>query len=141
MKGEVCDEDDEFGERAPDLGAGALQQVLGKAVGVGKQEVVCKPVAYILTVSQQDAKRIIPGDGESDTHVVRERGEERGMRQWMEEAGIVSEGERMMQGRVEIKSEEEKGETDETGIERNKKTKNNKTKILHSGQHLNTGQS
>ena len=73
--------------------------------------------------------------------MTRERGEERGMRQWMKEAGVVSEGERMMQGRVEIKSEEEKGETDETGIERNNKTKNNKTNILHSGQHLNTGQS
>lgn len=77
MQGEVCNEDDEFGERAPDLGAGALQQVLGKAVGVGKQEVVCKPVAYILTVSQQDAQRIIPGDGERnrDTPWVKDRGE------------------------------------------------------------------
>ena len=47
----MCDEDDELGQGAADLGARALQQVLGVAVGVGEQDVVCKPVADVLTVS------------------------------------------------------------------------------------------
>ena len=51
LEGKVCDEDDELGEGPADLGARALQQVLGEAVGVGEQDVVCKPVADILTVS------------------------------------------------------------------------------------------
>lgn len=58
----MSDEDDELGERSADLGARAFEQVLGEAVGVSEQNVVCKPVAYILTVSQQDAEGIIPGD-------------------------------------------------------------------------------
>lgn len=66
LQGEVCNEDDELGERPSDLGAGALQQVLREAVGVGKQDVVCKPVAYILAVSQKDAEAIIPRG--SETH-------------------------------------------------------------------------
>lgn len=50
----------ELGEGPAHLCAGALQQVLGEAVGVGEEDVVCKPVAYILTVPQQDAEGIIP---------------------------------------------------------------------------------
>lgn len=58
------DEDDELGEGAPHLGARALEQVLGEAVGVRKQDVVCKPIADILTVSEQDAEGVVPGRGE-----------------------------------------------------------------------------
>lgn len=53
-------EDDELGKSTTDLSARALQQVLREAVRVRKQNVVCKPEAYILTVSQQDAEGIIP---------------------------------------------------------------------------------
>lgn len=60
LQGEVSDEDDELGERPANLGARALEQVLGESVGVSKQNVVCKPTAYILTVSQQDAEGVVP---------------------------------------------------------------------------------
>lgn len=63
MQREVGDEDDELGEGAPHLGARALEQVLGEAVGVRKQDVVCKPIADILTVSEQDAEGVVPGRG------------------------------------------------------------------------------
>lgn len=56
----MSDEDDELGKRASDLSARALEQVLGEPVWVSKQNVVCKPIAYILTVSQQDAEGVIP---------------------------------------------------------------------------------
>lgn len=45
------DEDDELGKCTTDLSARALKQVLREAVGVREQNVVCKPIAYILTVS------------------------------------------------------------------------------------------
>lgn len=61
MQGEVSDEDDELGKCTTDLGARALEQVLREPVGVRKQNIVCKPIAYILTVSQQDAEGVIPG--------------------------------------------------------------------------------
>lgn len=64
LQREVGDEDDELGEGAPHLGARALKQVLGEAVGVRKQDVVCKPIADILTVSEQDAEGVVPGRGE-----------------------------------------------------------------------------
>lgn len=67
MQREVGDEDDELGEGAPHLGARALEQVLGEAVGVRKQDVVCKPIADILTVSEQDAEGVVPGRGEGET--------------------------------------------------------------------------
>lgn len=60
LQGEVGDEDDELGKCTADLSARALKQVLREAVGVREQNVVCKPIAYILTVSQQDAEGIIP---------------------------------------------------------------------------------
>lgn len=60
LQGEMSDEDDELGEGAADLSARALEQVLREAVGVGEENVVCKPIAYILTVSQQDAEGVIP---------------------------------------------------------------------------------
>lgn len=60
MQREVGDEDDELGEGAPHLGARALEQVLGEAVGIRKQDVVCKPIADILTVSEQDAEGVVP---------------------------------------------------------------------------------
>lgn len=63
MQREVGDKDDELGEGASHLGARALQQVLGEAVGVRKQDVVCKPIAYILTVSEQDAEGVVPVQG------------------------------------------------------------------------------
>lgn len=63
LQREVGDEDDELGEGAPHLGARALEQVLGEAVGVRKQDVVCKPIADILTVSEQDAEGVVPGQG------------------------------------------------------------------------------
>lgn len=53
-------EDDELGKSTTNLSTWALQQVFREAVRVRKQNVVCKPEAYILTVSQQDAKGIIP---------------------------------------------------------------------------------
>lgn len=56
----MSDEDDELGKCSADLSAGALQQILGEAVRVRKQDVVCKPVTNILTVSQQDAEGVIP---------------------------------------------------------------------------------
>lgn len=56
----MSDEDDELGKCSTDLSARALEQVFREAVGVCKQNVVCKPVAYILTVSQQDAEGVIP---------------------------------------------------------------------------------
>lgn len=57
----MSDEDDELGKCTTDLGARALEQVLREPVGVRKQNIVCKPIAYILTVSQQDAEGVIPG--------------------------------------------------------------------------------
>lgn len=60
LQGEVSDEDNELGKCPTDLSARALKQVLREPVRISKQNVVCKPVAYILTVSQQDAKGIIP---------------------------------------------------------------------------------
>lgn len=60
MQGEVSDEDDELGKCTTDLGARALKQVFREPVGVRKQNVVCKPIAYILTVSQQDAEGVVP---------------------------------------------------------------------------------
>lgn len=60
LQGEVSDEDNELGKCPTDLSARALEQVLREPVRISKQNVVCKPVAYILTVSQQDAKGIIP---------------------------------------------------------------------------------
>lgn len=63
MQREVGDEDDELGEGASHLGARALEQVLGEAVGVRKQDVVCKPIADILAVSEQDAEGVVPGQG------------------------------------------------------------------------------
>lgn len=63
LQREVGDKDDELGEGASHLGARALQQVLGEAVGVRKQDVVCKPIAYILTVSEQDAEGVVPVQG------------------------------------------------------------------------------
>lgn len=56
----MSDEDNELGKCPTDLSARALEQVLREPVRISKQNVVCKPVAYILTVSQQDAKGIIP---------------------------------------------------------------------------------
>lgn len=56
----MSDEDDELGKRAPHLSAWALKQVLGEPVRISEQNVVCKPIAYILTVSQQDAEGVIP---------------------------------------------------------------------------------
>lgn len=53
-------EDDELGKCATDLSAWALKQVLREPIRVSKQNVVCKPIAYILTVSQQDAEGVIP---------------------------------------------------------------------------------
>lgn len=61
MHGEVSDEDYELGECTTDLSARALKEVLREAVRVSEQNVVCKPIAYILTVSQQDAEGVIPG--------------------------------------------------------------------------------
>lgn len=63
LQREVGDEDDELGEGASHLGARALEQVLGEAVGVRKQDVVCKPIADILAVSEQDAEGVVPGQG------------------------------------------------------------------------------
>lgn len=60
LQGEVGNEDYELGKRAADLGARALEQVLREAVWVSKQDFVCEPIAYILTVSQQDAEGVIP---------------------------------------------------------------------------------
>lgn len=60
MQGEVSDEDDELGKCTTDLSTRALKQVFREPVGVSKQNVVCKPVAYILTVSQQDAEGVVP---------------------------------------------------------------------------------
>lgn len=51
LQGEVGDEDDELGKCTADLSTRALKQVLREAVGVREQNVVCKPIAYILTVS------------------------------------------------------------------------------------------
>lgn len=56
----MCDEYDELGEGSSYLGAGALEQVLGEAVGIRKEDVVRKPVTHILTVPKQNAQRIIP---------------------------------------------------------------------------------
>jgi len=56
----VSDEDYELGKRTTDLSTRTLEQILGEPVGVSKQNVVCKPIAYILTVSQQDAEGVIP---------------------------------------------------------------------------------
>lgn len=55
-------EDDELGKSTTNLSTWALQQVFREAVRVRKQNVVCKPEAYILTVSQQDAEGIVPGN-------------------------------------------------------------------------------
>lgn len=68
----MSDEDYELGERPADLGAGALQQVLGEAIGVSKEDIVCKPIAYILTVSQQDAKGVIPkiAEGKKNSNIL-----------------------------------------------------------------------
>ena len=38
-------EDDEFGDGLPDLGAGALQQVLREAAWLGEEHVVAEPGA------------------------------------------------------------------------------------------------
>lgn len=65
------DEDDELGKCATDLSARALEQVLREAVGVRKQNIVCKPIAYILTVSQQDAEGVVPG-GKDEENIYRE---------------------------------------------------------------------
>lgn len=67
------DEDDELGEGAAHLGARALQQVLGEAVGVRKQDVVCKPIANILTVSQQDAEGVIPAERDRERKYLERR--------------------------------------------------------------------
>lgn len=60
LQGEVSDEDYELGKRSTDLSTWALEEILREAIRVSEQNVVCKPVAYILTVSQQDAERVIP---------------------------------------------------------------------------------
>lgn len=59
-QGKVSYEDDELGKSTTNLSTWALQQVFREAVRVRKQNVVCKPEAYILTVSQQDAEGIVP---------------------------------------------------------------------------------
>lgn len=73
LQREVGDEDDELGEGAAHLGARALQQVLGEAVGVRKQDVVCKPIANILTVSQQDAEGVIPAERDRERKYLERR--------------------------------------------------------------------
>lgn len=70
MQGEVGDEDDELGKCATDLSTRALEQVLREAVGVRKQNIVCKPIAYILTVSQQDAEGVVP-EGKDEENIYR----------------------------------------------------------------------
>lgn len=64
------DEDDELGKCATDLSTRALEQVLREAVGVRKQNIVCKPIAYILTVSQQDAEGVVP-EGKDEENIYR----------------------------------------------------------------------
>lgn len=59
----MSDEDYELGKRPTNLCARALEQVLGEAIGVSKENIVRKPIAYILTVSQQDAEGVIPKRG------------------------------------------------------------------------------
>lgn len=71
LQGEVSDEDNELGKCTTDLSARALKQVLREPVRVRKQNVVCKPIAYILTVSQQDAEGVIPR-GESKENIYRD---------------------------------------------------------------------
>lgn len=66
----MSDKDDELGKCTTDLSARALKQVLGEPVRVSKQNVVCKPIAYILTVSQQDAEGVIPR-GEDEENIYR----------------------------------------------------------------------
>lgn len=60
LQWEMCNEYDEFGKSPSNLCTGALKQVLREAVWICKEDVVCKPVTHILTMSQQDAKSIIP---------------------------------------------------------------------------------
>ena len=62
----MSNEDDELGKRATHLSARALKQVLREPVRVSKQNIVCKPIAYILTVSQQDAEGVIPRGEEKE---------------------------------------------------------------------------
>lgn len=64
-QGKVSYEDDELGKSTTNLSTWALQQVFREAVRVSKQNVVCKPEAYILTVSQQDAEGIIPENNQN----------------------------------------------------------------------------
>lgn len=56
----MCNEYDEFREGSSYLSAGALEQVLREAVRIREEDVVRKPVTHVLTVSKQDAQRIIP---------------------------------------------------------------------------------
>lgn len=56
----MSDEDYELGKRSTDLSTWALEEILREPIRVSEQNVVCKPVTYILTVSQQDAESIIP---------------------------------------------------------------------------------
>lgn len=79
MQGEVSDEDDELGKRAPHLSTRALKQVLREPVRISEQNVVCKPIAYILTVSQQDAEGVIPRREMEDSYRkgLKQRGREK----------------------------------------------------------------
>lgn len=56
----MCNKYNELGEGPSHLSTRALEQVLREAIWVGKQSVVCKPAAYILAVSKEDAQGIIP---------------------------------------------------------------------------------
>lgn len=56
----MCNKYDELGKGPPHFRAGTLQQVLGEAIGVRKEHLVCKPEAHVLAVTQQDAECIVP---------------------------------------------------------------------------------
>lgn len=56
----MCNKYNELGEGPPHLSTRALKQVLRETVRVGKQGAVCKPAAYILAMSKEDAQGIIP---------------------------------------------------------------------------------
>lgn len=72
LQREMSNENDELGKCTTDLSARAFKQVLREAVRVCKQNVVCKPIAYILTVSQQDAEGVIPR-GKDKESIFREK--------------------------------------------------------------------
>lgn len=60
LQGEVRNENDQLRKRAPHFGAGALQEVFREAIGNVEKDVMRKPKAHILAVTEENAQGIIP---------------------------------------------------------------------------------